>query len=60
MTKPAIILATLALAIATWMLRYDMQAGSPASAAYVLDRWTGDVQWIVYGEIEPVVPKPAK
>ena len=51
MTKPALILAAVAVALAAWMFRYDMQADSPANAAYVLDRWTGGVKWIVHGAI---------
>lgn len=56
MSKPTLILAAVAVALVAWMTRYDLQTGT-SGAAHVLDRWTGDIRWVVQNEAEPVTQK---
>jgi hypothetical protein len=55
----ALLLAAITVAIAAWMLRYQLvpvPAGGEGSVGFVyrLDRWTGEVKWIRSDRSSPV------
>ena len=48
--KPALLLATIALLVFTWMFRYDVIVGGSSRMVLKLDRWTGALYILAPGK----------
>lgn len=55
-TDPRIVLAAAALLVVAWMLRFDVAAGSGMLQLFVIDRWTGQIDYCLGSACEPVRP----
>ena len=56
--KVVLVIAAVVMVLFAVLFRYELVGVSTGSAAYRLDRWTGEVIWIRTSESFPVKPEP--